>query len=81
MTLSITTAVLIALLTLQFSLDLNLQRSSLEQRANAQLQQVVKDSELGKLVKSNVSFTRANISGQNTLLCLVYVQRREDLNL
>ena len=80
-TLSITTAVLIGLLTLQFSLGLNLQRSSLEQRANAQLQQVVKDSELGELVRSSVSFTRANIPEQNTLLCLVYIQRPEDLDL
>jgi uncharacterized membrane protein len=80
-TLSITTAMLIALLALQFSLGINLQRSSLEQRANAQLQQVVRDSELGQLVRSSVSFTRANIPGQNTLLCLVYIQRAGNLKL
>ena len=80
-TLSITTAILIALLTLQFSLGIDLQRSSLEQRANAEVQQVVENSSLGQLVKSSVSFTRANIPGQNTLLCTVYLQRLADSNL
>ena len=80
-TLGITTVILVALLTLQFSLSPNLQRSSLEQRANAEIQQIVEDSSLGKLVKSSVSFTRADIPGQNTLLCLVYLQRPENTNL
>ena len=79
--LGITTLVLVALLTLQFNLGPNLQRSSLEQRANARVQQVVEDSNLGKLVKSNVSFTRANIPEQNTMLCLVYVQRPQNTPL
>lgn len=74
---SITVAVLIALLTLQFNLGVSLQRSSLEQRANARVQQIVQNSNLGELVQSNVSFTRAN-TGQNTLLCLVYLQRAPD---
>ena len=79
--LGITTLVLVALLTLQFNLGPNLQRSSLEQRANARVQQVVEDSNLGKLVQSNVSFTRANIPEQNTMLCLVYVQRPQNIAL
>ena len=79
--LGITTAILVVLLSLQFSLGVDLQRSSLEQRANAQVQQIVKDSNLGELVMSSVSFTRADISGQNTLLCLVYVQRPEGIDL
>ncbi|WP_036480480.1 DUF389 domain-containing protein [Myxosarcina sp. GI1] len=74
-TLGITSLVLVALVSLQFSLSPNLQRSSLEQRANTEVQQVIENSNLARLVKSSVSFTRANIEGQNTLLCLVYVQR------
>ena len=80
-TLGITTAVLIGLLTLQFNLDPNLRRSSLEQRANAEVQKVIEQSDLGKLVKSSVTFTRANIEDQNTLLCIVYVQRPKDIAL
>ena len=80
-TLAITSAILIALLSLQFSSGTNLQRSSLEQRANAEVQKVIDDSDLAKLVRSNVSFTRANIEGQDTLLCLIYVQRPEDVIL
>ena len=80
-TISITTAILIGLLTLQFNLDPNLQRSSLEQRANAEVQKVVENSDLAKLVKSSVSFTRADIEDQNTLLCLIYVQRPENSSL
>lgn len=80
-TLGITSAILIALLSLQFSSGTNLQRSSLEQRANAEVQQVINNSDLAKLVRSNVSFTRANIEGQDTLLCLIYVQRPQDVTL
>ena len=80
-TICITTAVLAGLLTLQFNLDPNLQRSSLEQRANAEVQKVIEDSNIGKLVKSSVTFTRADIKDQNTLLCLIYVQRPENTSL
>ena len=80
-TLAITSAILIALLSWQFSSGTNLQRSSLEQRANAEVRQVINNSDLGKLVRSNVSFTRADIEGQNTLLCLIYVQRSDDVTL
>ena len=80
-TLAITSAILIALLSWQFSSGTNLQRSSLEQRANAEVRQVINNSDLGKLVRSNVSFTQADIEGQNTLLCLIYVQRSDDVTL
>jgi uncharacterized hydrophobic protein (TIGR00271 family) len=69
---------LIGLLVWQFSSPPNLERSSLAQRANAELQQVVQQSDAAQLVESNVQFTRANIQGQNTLLCVVYVQRQPD---
>ena len=78
-TIAITAAVLISLLSYQFISDPNLQRSSLEQRANAEVQKVINDSDLAKLVKSSVSFTRADVEDQNTLLCLIYVQRPDDI--
>ncbi|WP_373536456.1 DUF389 domain-containing protein [Microcoleus sp.] len=68
--------VLTALIIWQFSNSPNLQRSSLAQRANSQLQQVVKQSDLAKLVESNVRFTRADNPGDDILLCQVYVQRQ-----
>ena len=77
-TIAVTTAVLAGLLSYQLISDPKLQRSSLEQRANAEVQKVIKDSDLAKLVKSSVSFTRADIEDQNTLLCLIYVQRAND---
>ena len=72
---AVTAAILAALLSYQFSSGIQLQRSSIEQRANAEVQKVIKESDLAKLVKSSVSFTRADIEDQKTLLCLIYVQR------
>ena len=80
-TLGITAAVLTGLLAIQFNIDPNLQRSSLEQRANAEVQKVIKNSNLGKLVQSSVSFTRADIKDQNTLLCIIYIQRPDNIGL
>ena len=77
-TLSATAIAIAALLTSQFSNSPNLQRSSRAQRVNAEIQKVVNNSSLVDLVEANVRFTRANISGQNTLLCVVYVQRRSE---
>jgi uncharacterized hydrophobic protein (TIGR00341 family) len=73
----ITVIALAGLLTWQFSNSPNLQRSSLAQRANAQVQQTVEQSDLAKLVESNVRFTPSNIKGQDTLLSVVYVQRQQ----
>ena len=74
-------AILLAGLTIwQFSNAPNLQRSSRAQRANAEVQQVVQQSNLAKLVESNVRFTRADIPGQETLLCVVYVQRPSSIS-
>ncbi|BAY92716.1 MULTISPECIES: DUF389 domain-containing protein [unclassified Tolypothrix] len=72
----ITVIALVGLLTWQFSNSPNLERSSRAQRANAEVQKAVEQVGLAKLVESNVRFTRANISGQNTLLSVVYVQRQ-----
>jgi len=76
--LGISAIVLTGLLIWQFSSSPNLERSSRAQRANAQLQQVVKQNDSAQLIEANVRFTRANIQGQNTLLCVVYVQRRTE---
>jgi uncharacterized hydrophobic protein (TIGR00341 family) len=72
----ITVIALALLLTWQFSNSPNLQRSSLTQRANAQVQKTVEQIGLAKLVESNVRFTRSNIQGQDTLLSVIYVQRQ-----
>lgn len=76
-----TVAVLASLLTWQFSSSPDLQRSTLAQRANAQIEEVVSQSPLVNLVEANVRFTRADIQGQNTLLCVVYVQRQEGVTV
>ncbi|MEP1080298.1 hypothetical protein NDI52_33605 [Leptolyngbya sp. PL-A3] len=47
--------------------------------ASLQSGQIVQQSNLAKLVESNVRFTGANIPGQETLLCLVYVQRQPNI--
>lgn len=74
--LTITVIALVGLLTWQFSNSPNLEQSSRAQRANAEVQKAVEQVGIAKLVESNVRFTRANISGQNTLLSVVYVQRQ-----
>lgn len=73
--LSITVLALSGLLLWQFINPPNLQRASLAQRAEAQVQQVVEQEPSAQLVESNVRFTRASIPGQNTLLTVLYVQR------
>lgn len=70
-----TVLMLASLLTWQFSNSPNLQRSSRSQRATAEIQQLVNNSQLVELVETNVRFTRAKIKDQNTLLGVVYVQR------
>jgi uncharacterized hydrophobic protein (TIGR00271 family) len=74
--LAVTAVALCGLLTWQFSSLPDFQRSSLAQRANAEIQQVMNRSDLAQLVEANVRFTRPDIKGQNTLLGTVYVQRQ-----
>jgi uncharacterized hydrophobic protein (TIGR00271 family) len=75
-TLAIVILALGGLLTWQFSNPPQLQHSSIAQRANTSVQQAIAQTETVKLVESNVRFTRSDIQGQNTLLCVVYVQRQ-----
>lgn len=73
---AVTIVALLSLLTWQFSDSPALQRSSREQLANQLIQQVVENSDLVELVEANVRFPSPNIPGQNTLLVVMYVQRR-----
>lgn len=74
--LTVTVVAIAGLLTWQFSTLPNLQRSSLTQRATANIKTVVDESGLATLVEANVRFTRPDIQGQNTLLATVYVQQQ-----
>ncbi|HSF73555.1 MAG TPA: DUF389 domain-containing protein [Microcoleus sp.] len=78
--LAITVIALIGLLTWQFSNSPNLERSSRAQRANAEVKNAVEQVGLAQLVESNVRFPRPNIDGENTLLTVVYVQRKPGVN-
>ena len=73
----VTTICLAAIIFWQFGLTPNLQRSSLSQRAEADIQQIMKENNTAALVEANVNFTRANIPGQNSLLCVIYVQKKQ----
>ncbi|MBC1237903.1 DUF389 domain-containing protein [Nostoc sp. 2RC] len=75
----ITVIALAGLLTWQFINSPNLQRSSLAQRANSEVQKTVEKVGLAKLVESNVRFTRSNIQDQDTLLSVIYVQRQPEV--
>lgn len=67
-----------AVLYLQLHQSPDLQRSSRAQRAAAEIQNIVKTNNQVDLIESNVRFTRTNIEGQNSLLCVIYVQVKPD---
>ncbi len=73
--LAVTVVMLAGLLSWQFSTSPELQRSSRSQRANAEIQKLVDNSGIAKLVDANVRFTRPATKDQNTLLGIIYVQR------
>jgi uncharacterized hydrophobic protein (TIGR00271 family) len=77
--LAVTVLILASLLAWQFWSTPNLQRSSRSQRAAATIKQVVNGSGLADLIEANVRFTRADVPGQNSLLAVVYVQRKNGL--
>lgn len=75
-----TTAIaLVGLLIWQFSTPPNLQRSTVAQRAVNQVEEVVRESDLGTLVEANLRFTRPSVENQETLLGDIYVQRTDSL--
>lgn len=70
-----TTVVLgVFLLYLQLYQSPNMQRSSRSQRAAAEIQNIVEDNINVDPIETNVRFTRAEIAGQNSLLCVVFAQ-------
>ncbi|GAB4379898.1 MAG: hypothetical protein Kow00121_35000 [Elainellaceae cyanobacterium] len=73
--LGVTVLALTGLLAWQFNQSPSLQRSSRAQRATAAIQEVLTNNQNVQLVEANVRFTRSNITGQNTLLSVLYVQR------
>jgi len=81
MALALTAALLGTLMAVQFSNAPELQRSSRATEAVAVVQDIVQASGLAYLVEANVRFTRASIPDQNTLLGVVYVQRRQGVDL
>lgn len=78
--LSVTVFALAGLLTWQFLTPPNLQRSSISQRANSEIQELVNQSRLVNLLEANVRFTSPEIEGQNSLLATLYVQRQAGVN-
>jgi uncharacterized hydrophobic protein (TIGR00271 family) len=75
LSLAISTIALAALLFWQFTGSPDLYRSTQEQRARAVVQEILEASPLGMLVDADVRFTRPDITHQNTLLAVIYVQR------
>lgn len=73
-TLVVAAAALVVLLGWQFRDTLELQRSSLAQRATAEIQRVIDQIPEVYRVAVEARFTQADIPGQNTLLAIVYVQ-------
>ncbi|HTL89534.1 MAG TPA: DUF389 domain-containing protein [Leptolyngbya sp.] len=74
--LGVSFCLLAALLTWQFWNSPQLERPTLAQRANAEIQKTIEQVGIAPLVEANVRFTRADIADQNTLLADVYVQRQ-----
>lgn len=70
----VSAVVLVALVVFQFWRPPTLTRSTDAQRANAEIHAAVRSTGIADLVESNVRFTRANVKGQNSLLCVLYVQ-------
>ncbi len=81
LSLAVTGVLLAALLFWQFRTTPNLQRSTIAQRAASQVQTIVDESNLAYLVEANLRFTRASIPDQNSLLGIIYVQRRPAVTL
>jgi uncharacterized hydrophobic protein (TIGR00271 family) len=79
LSLATTAAVLAGLLLWQFWTTPNLQRSSRSQRATAEIHEVIRNSGVADLIEANVRFTRANIAEQNSLLAVIYVQRKNGI--
>ncbi|MHB8957250.1 MAG: DUF389 domain-containing protein, partial [Pirellulaceae bacterium] len=69
------------LLAWQFWATPALQHETVSQRATAVVHDVVEKSGLAQVVEADLRFTRADIPGPDTLLAVVYVQRRQAVNV
>ena len=76
--LGITTALLVALLGVQYSSPPILQRSSLEQRATSTVQTVIREQEGLSYLDADIRFTQTSMQDGNQLLVVVYVQEQAD---
>jgi uncharacterized membrane protein len=70
----VSAVLLVGLLSIQFSSPLRLQRASQGRRVVQQIQDVVKESELAEVVRVQADFTAPVITGDDTLLVVVYVK-------
>ncbi|WP_207496074.1 DUF389 domain-containing protein [Aridibaculum aurantiacum] len=74
---AVTLVLFAGVLAWQFSTPLELERSSTSKRAEAEIQKTVNAYKGVGLVEASARFTRANIPGKNTLLCIIYVQQMQ----
>lgn len=81
MSISVTGVLLVLTVAGQFWSPPTLQRSTVAGRAAGLVDDVLKESDLAKLVEANTRFTRPSIENQNTLLGIIYVQRQDGVDL
>lgn len=81
LSLAASTLILAGLLAWQLATSPQLQRATVAQQAVDDVQAVVDESDLALLVEANLRFTRPRIEDQNTLLGVIYVQRRPEVTL
>lgn len=74
-----TLVVLTGLITWQFWNGPELLRASRSQRAAAVVRDTINQTRLAQVVETSIRFTRADISGQQTLLVVAYVQPAKDV--
>lgn len=72
---------LAALVTFQLSSSPTLQRSTVQTEVASQITELVVEDPGADLVEVDARFTRADISGQDTLLAVVHVQPTDDADL
>lgn len=81
LSMAVSAAAIAGLLWMQLRTHPDLQRSTAMARASRVVKEAVESSRLARLVENNTRFTRAEITGQNTLLSVVYVQAGKNTDL
>lgn len=74
LTMVLSIGALAGLLALQFYRSPALVRSTEAQRAAASIEKAIDQTGVAQLIEANVRFTRADVKGQNLLLCVLYVE-------